>query len=234
MSVALVLTGGHSHPPEWSVPALRAVLRDAGFAEVDVDDDIERAATRLPVAPPDLLVVNALRWTMRHPRYAEHRDEWAYSPSESAREAITAAVRGGVPLLALHGALVSFDDWPEWGDLIGASWDWEASHHPPVGGVTVRCDDSHPVTAGLGTFAVDDECYSGLASRPDNRVVATAQAGGSPPEPACWLRDDRSARVATSTLGHDARSLDDPNHRRLLARLVAWLTGPRTTEEDAT
>lgn len=229
---AVFLTGGHSHPPELSAPAIEDVLGGAGFDRVDVTDDIEHGIARLGESPPDLAVVNSLRWSMPRARDAAHRDEWGFSLSDRGRQTLTDALREGVPLLAMHTALVSFDDWPGWGDLIGGSWNWDRSSHPPVGSVTVVAADDDPVTDGIGSFAVTDECYTDLDMRPGNRVVATMSAAGGPRQPACWLRETASGRVATSALGHDHRSLDDPPHRALIRRLVTWLVHTPPTQDD--
>lgn len=227
---ALLLTGGHSHPPELSMPTLSQVVTDAGLRPVVVTD-LEASLAGLADSPHALLVVNALRFTMAHPRYEPFRNEWALSLSNSARDALADWVESGRPLLALHTALVSFDDWPEWGDLIGGRWDWERSSHPPLGTVEIQCDAEHPVTAGLGPFNVTDECYTDLDVRGGNTIVATAMAGGDA-QPACWLREVDGCRVAVSTLGHDLQSLDQPQHRRLLTRLIDWLLDSSSTDEE--
>ncbi len=227
-----MLTGGHSHPAELSANALAAVLTDAGLRPV-VETDLEAALAGLDESDHSLMVFNALRFTMEHQRYDEFRSEWAFSLSSTGRSALTRWVRSGRPLLALHSALVSFDDWPEWGDLIGGRWDWARSHHPPLGEVEIRCDPDHPVTTGLGTFTLFDECYLDLAVGDDNTVVATAHVPGADPQPACWLRAVDESRVAVSAPGHDLRSLDRVEHRALLARLVTWLLDPPPEETSA-
>lgn len=233
---ALVVTGGHSHPPEMSLPVLQELLTDAGLEPV-VTQDPEAALAGVSTTRPDLLVVNALRWTMDHSRYADHRDRWALSLSPTARRAVSDAATDGMPVLALHTALVCFDDWPGWGDLIGGSWDWARSHHPPIGAVDVRGADDHPITAGLGAFTVTDECYRDLDLRRGNQVLATASIEGADPHPVAWVREVDGTRVATSALGHDLRSLEHPAHRALLARSVAWLldgTDPPMREDART
>jgi hypothetical protein len=217
-----VLTGGHSHPADLSLPAVEAVLGEAGLT-VSASEDPDAALAGLGDTGPDLLVVNTLRFTMSHPRYAEHRDRWALSLSGLARRTTTEWVERGGRLLALHTALVSFDDWPGWAEVIGGAWDWSRSSHPPVGEVSVHCDPNSPVTTGLEDFTIADEVYIGLGLRAGNQVVATASADGVDPQPASWVRPVGAGRVATSTLGHDLRSLDDPAHRALLGRLIDWM-----------
>jgi type 1 glutamine amidotransferase len=213
-----------------SAAALTAVLDGAGLDTVVVED-LESGLEGLADAAPDLVVVNALRWRMGHPRYDEFRDQWAFSLSDAGRASLTDWVGAGRPLLALHSALICFDDWPGWGDLIGGAWDWDRSHHPPVGPVDVSCRRGSPLTEGLDDFTVTDECYVDLRLGPDCDVVATMTAEGCDRQPACWVRHDAGGRVAASALGHDLRSLDDPAHRALLRRLIDWLLsdGPEGT-----
>ena len=227
---AVLVTGGHSHPPELSQASLTAVLAAAGL-QVDVSPDVEEAFRTLADGGPDLLVVNALRFTMGHPRYDEYRQEWAFSLSAPAREAVEGWVTAGGALLALHTALVSFDDWAGWGDLLGGSWDWDRSGHGPIGPVDVRVGASSSLGAGPASFTLTDECYVDLDVRDDVEMVATMSEDAGPVQPACWVRSHGAGRVATSALGHDLRSLDDPSHRALLAGLLAWLV-PDLTEDD--
>ncbi len=42
-------------------------------------------------------------------------------------------------------------------------------------------------------------------------------------EAVAWRRTEGAARIACSTLGHDARSLDHVGHRALLRSLATWL-----------
>jgi type 1 glutamine amidotransferase len=219
---ALLLTGGHSHPAAYSQAPLTALLDEVGLDAV-VTDDIEAGLAGLAAADHQLLVVNALRWTMGHRRYDEHRDRWGLSLAPAARRGLLDWIDRGRPLLALHTALVCFDDWPEWGAVLGGAWDWDRSHHPPIGPVTVHPEPGPAVTAGLDDFTVTDECYVDLRLFPGNELVATATAAGCERQPVCWVRRGAGGRVAASTLGHDARSLDDPDHRALLARLIGWL-----------
>ena len=207
--------------PIASVPALVEILSPFGLAP-EVSDDPDEAFAGLGPAAPQLVAANMLAFTMTPSRYDEHRDRWGLSLSPSARSATVDWVHGGGRLLALHTALVSFDDWPGWADLIGGSWNWERSSHGPVGAVTVDPEAGEP-------FELIDECYLDLDLCADSHVVAAASTRGGDPQPACWVRTVGEGRVATSVLGHDRRSLDHPRHRDLISSLVAWLLEEGTT-----
>ena len=76
-------------------------------------------------------------------------------------------------------------------------------------------------------FEVVDEEYTEL-DIDDVTVVARSASG----EPLVWFHEVDGRRAAVSLLGHDARSLGHPAHRRLLADLVDHLV-PSPTGEGA-
>lgn len=207
MSDVLLLTGGRSHPAEASAASLKQVFGDLGL-DVDSHEDTEAGLARLDPERHVLLVVNALRFTMTDPRYDGVRTDHAFSLSAAGRDAIIAWHQAGNPILSLHTGVICFDDWPAWRDLLGARWDWGRSFHPPLGTFGVHADGD--------TFQILDECYQDLVLAPGIDIHATSDAG----HPLAWLRDGGPGRVAVDLLGHDARSLDHPGHRRVLTSLV--------------
>ena len=114
----LLIAGGLFHPAQASVPSITRILQAQGI-DTDVEEDIELACQRLADGAYDLLTVSALRWRMADAKYDAHRDQWALALSEHARDAIRAHLRAGKALLALHTATICFDDWPQWGEILG-------------------------------------------------------------------------------------------------------------------
>jgi len=206
VSEVLLLTGGRGHPPAASAGALAEVFADVDLA-VDASDDVEAGIARLDPGRHALLAVNALHHTATRPGEEALRAE---PLSPGARAAIAAWHDGGRPVLALHTGIICFDDWPRWAEILGGRWVWGRSHHPPLGPVVVR-------DGGEG-FEVVDECYRDLDVADDVEVLATSADG----DPLAWTRT-AGGPTAVDLLGHDARSLDHPGHRRLLAALVGHL-----------
>lgn len=190
--------------------------------ESEVTDDIEGGLAGLDGGGHRLLTVNALRWRMLDERYAADRPRWGFRLSDAGRAALLGYLGGGGSLLAVHTAAICFDDWPEWGDIVGAAWVWGASAHPPPGPVAVRLGGSHPIVAGLDDFTVVDEVYGFMAVRPDVVPLAGAAHGGAE-HPLLWARRFGPARVVYDALGHDAASLSHPVHRTILQRAARWL-----------
>jgi len=225
----LLLAGGIHHPLEASAPSLSDALATLGI-RTDVEEDIEAGCQRLAAGGYPLLTVSALRWQMLDARNDPHRKRWGLALSEGAREAIRQHLRGGGALLAMHTATICFDDWPQWGDILGARWVWGQSGHAPFGRVDVNFDaaPAGSIADALPAFECEDEVYEHMWMAPDVRPLAHARnqttASGSPGgwTPALWTREWEGGRVVYDALGHNAKSLDHPVHRRLITRAAAW------------
>lgn len=229
---SLLIAGGLHHPADAAVPSIVAALGAQGIA-ADADEDVERACARLGRGAYDLLVVSALRWTMAGERYDAERDRWGLSLSQPARDALVGFLERGGALLALHTAAICFDDWPQWGEIVGARWIWGESGHPPFGPVHVRFAPAvaGTFTSDLPDFECDDEVYQHMALASDVQPLAFARsaqgvnAEGGDWAPVLWTRQWHGARVVYSALGHDAASLGHPVHQRLLGRAACWALG---------
>jgi type 1 glutamine amidotransferase len=95
----------------------------------------------------------------------------------------------------------------------------------------VRVSDAdHPITRGLETIEIADECYT--SEYPDLgalRVLQTSHhpdpSAGIDGEPSSWVREVGRGRLFYSALGHDARSFSHSGLRQLLERGIAWAAG---------
>ena len=229
MSVArnLLLTGGIVHPFDSGASAMSGVLRNHGV-ESTVTEDIEGGLADLGRDRFDLLTLYALRWSMKDDKYAPHRARWALTLSSAAREAVVTHVQSGGGLLGVHTASICFDDWPEWRSILGGTWVWGQSGHPPLGPVNVHITEpEHPLTRGLSDFTLIDEVYGDLALEPDvvPLMQATAVNGSRGTHPMLWERRVGLGRVVYDALGHDAQSIEHPLHARILARCALWALG---------
>ncbi len=221
MSTALLLTGG-PHPFGETTPLLAALVEDAGCA-VTVVDQPDEAATHLEAGGAELLVLNTLRWQMLDPRYDATRAEHAYATPPATARVIEEWVRGGGRMLACHGAPICFDDWPAWGDLLGARWAWGQSSHPPLGpfDVQVMAPD-HPLVADLPDFTITDECYGFLDHTASIEPLLTGRHADVD-HPLLWEHRPGDGHVVVSLLGHGPESFEHPTHAEILRRAVRHL-----------
>ncbi|GAA0607340.1 hypothetical protein GCM10009547_06590 [Sporichthya brevicatena] len=229
---AVVLSGGLTHDFPATTACL-ADLLDAQGVTADVHTDVESAFAALPGAA--LFVVNALRWTMTGAtpdRYRVLADVEGRTVSPAAREALARHLAAGGGLLGMHTAAICFDDWPEWGDILGGAWVWGTSWHPQIGPeISVRpvehAADEHALTADIDPFDLVDEVYSELDLRPDVEGLLTAVAPGTegPARPLLWSREYGGGRVVYDALGHHPPSYEVPAHREIVRRAIRWTTG---------
>lgn len=221
---ALVVTGGIFHDFADSGAALAGLLSGAGF-EADHIHGAAAGLDRFAAAPVDLLVLDALAWSMtQHAKYQPYRAEFAYDIPAPVRAAILAHLARGGGLLGLHTAAICFDTWPDWGAILGATWVWGRSHHPAPGPVAVALTRTeHPLTQGLADFTVQDELYCALDLAADARVLAHASTPGvDTAQPVLTVRQAGPGRAVWSALGHDTASITAAPHRALLARAARW------------
>ncbi len=224
---AVVLSGGLTHDFPATTACLRELL-EAAELDVEVHTDVDEAFGALTGA--DLLVVNALRWTMTGPgvpdRYRDLAPEWAASPSPAAREALSTHLARGGGVLGMHTASICFDDWPEWGEVLGGAWVWGRSGHPPLGpAIQVRAGAADPLVCDVDPFEVVDEVYGDLDLQPDVTGLLHAAHPDSPADkhPVLWSREHGRGRVVYDALGHHPPSYDVPAHRAILQRAIHWL-----------
>jgi len=241
----LIIAGDPFHPPETQAPSLTAILANIGI-ESDVEEDVEAGCRKLASGKYDMLTFSAARWRMLNetsrpvnpeaiPAPSHPDPRWALSLSEVGREAIRKHLRGGGSLLAMHAAAIAFDDWPEWGEMIGARWIWGQSGHPTLGPVEARFvprSSATPLVADLPPFECEDEAYGGMWIAPDVTSLAEVRAAapdvagpGSTWTPALWMRQWQGGRVVYDALGHASPSLDHPVHRRVITRAALWARG---------
>ncbi|MFI7692348.1 ThuA domain-containing protein [Nonomuraea sp. NPDC049655] len=216
MARNLILSGGLFHDFAATSAALADVLGEVGV-ESEITEDIAGALSEPPEV--QLITVNALRWQMGQDRFADLRGEWRFALPAQARTTLLDHLDRGGGLLCVHTAAVCFDDWQSWPRVLGGSWNWPKSHHPPLGWTGVRVHGAaHPIVAGLRDFDLVDEVYSDLDVLPDVRPLASAHG-----QPLVWARPVRRGRVVYDALGHDTRSYDNEIHRALLQRAASWL-----------
>ena len=232
MTRNLLLSGGPTHDFTATSEAVARLLDEQGIRTTAVSDPdaalaLLDASAQGQEEPFELLTVNALRWSMDAPRFADQRGQHAYRLTDEGAALLDGYVRGGGGLLALHTAVICFDAHPLWRELCGASWDWATSAHPPYGPARVRVTGpgrDHVLTTGLDDFALDDEVYGFLDEVDDMEPLLTAEHGGRD-HPLLWAREVGAGRVVTDLLGHGPTSFEHPAHRTVLRRAAGWAIG---------
>lgn len=132
------------------------------------------------------------------------------------------AAAGGA-LLACHVVSTAFPADPRWEEILGGRWVRGTTMHPPQGDAEIRiAPTAHAVTRGLDDFVLFDERYSYLRVAPEIEVLGT-HVHDEREHPMIWAHRLPTSRVVYDGLGHDARSYDSADHRRLVRNAVGWL-----------
>lgn len=199
---------------EWLGQDFRCDLRDGTAAF----DDLSSC---------DLLVVMGLHWT------AMTEGRWGrlpYRPLNAQQQhAFASYVASGRPLLAHHGGIASYDDWPSFGELLGFSWIWGSTTHAPLGTYQVGVlSTGHPIVQGVTDYQLVDELYYNVQLTPGLRPDVHAQArweGRSIPlvMTAEGGRVAGAGRTVYLANGHDMRAFACPALQRLWINSVRWL-----------
>jgi type 1 glutamine amidotransferase len=219
MKRALIVSGSGRYADPWHPFArtsarIAGILRETGF-DVTVDDEVDAALAGLEDASrdqPGLVVVNVGNPKENHPADA------------GVRAGLLAHLGRGGGLLGVHVSATSFPGVPEWEQMLGGIWVRGTTMHPEYSRARIRVySDRHPIVAGIGDFAVDDERYSYLRVDPAMVTLASHEYDGLE-HPLLWAHRFGGGRVVYDALGHDAASYDAPEHRAIVAAAARWLT----------
>ncbi len=151
------------------------------------------------------------------------------------QEALTALVRNGTGLVAVHctnvlrGTPDALDpaDRPMF-ELLGSRF----LRHPPTvsGRHRIEVVGGHPVTDGISDFELQDEYYE-LELADDDLVVLAHRArveGEQDPTnrvPVAYARHVGRGRAVYIALGHDERAWSEPGFQALVRGAVMWAAG---------
>ncbi len=208
----LIVTGFDVDSHQWQASAElnQVILRESGRFDVSISRNKEVFASP-DLDDYDVLVLNYGFW--KEPE-----------PSEKAKVGLLNYVSNGGSVVALHFACSAFQEWKEYGTLLGRVWVKGVGGHGPYGEFTVNIKDlDHPVTKGFMAFNTEDELYAKLSGDEQITVLATADSDWSgKTEPIVFAKSYGKGRVLQNLLGHGLESKRNPNYQRLLCRCVEW------------
>jgi hypothetical protein len=137
-------------------------------------------------------------------------------------------------MLFLHHALVSYQAWDEFEEIIGGRY-YDSGRYkktPEKGFSTYRHDTDiavkllapdHPVASGLTDFTLFDEVYGNTWVSPD----VTPLLGTDHPESTeiiGWEHTYAASKIIYLQPGHGKTSYENPNYRKLLYHAIMYLS----------
>jgi type 1 glutamine amidotransferase len=221
----LILSGANNHDWKSTTPVLRKMYEQSGRFTVSVTEDVP-SLKAADFARYDALVCNYTTY----PNMAGHR--W---PAETEK-AFLDYIAAGHGLVLFHAASTAWNDWPEFGDLIGLTWQKDGSAHGDYHSFTVTIvDREHPVTRGMKNFQhVKDELYHRQLKHATAHVLATAYSakskrGTGNDEPMVVVTEHGRGRVFHNAMGHDVAAMSGVPWQTLMLRGTEWAATGRVT-----
>lgn len=220
----LLLTGKNNHDWKQTTPAIEKVLVDSGRFAVAVTDGL---AGRDPasLAGYDVIVSNWNNWPSIKDR------EWG----PAIEKAFLDFVRGGKGFVVVHAASTPFQNWPEFQQIVGSTWELGKTGHGRIHRFKVAVTDKdHPITRGMSDFWITDELWHRAGKQKDIHVLCEAlsakEAGGSGElEPMVLCTTFGKGRGFNLILGHDVRAMQSAGWQLLMLRGTEWAATGKVT-----
>ncbi len=142
-------------------------------------------------------------------------------------------LHNGMPLIVFHHSIGGYPDWPKYREIAGGAYlfkdveldgkTWPPSDykHDVEMDITIA-DKEHPITKGVGDFAILDEAYKNVYVHPESHVLLTTDNPHATKQVA-WTHRYGKSPVFTIMLGHDKHAFANANLRKLLQQGIDWL-----------
>jgi uncharacterized protein len=146
------------------------------------------------------------------------------------KQAYIDLTRKGKPMLFLHHALVSYQNWPEFEKLLGGRYldkrsgakEKELSTYEHDVWVYIQPVGNHPATKGFGSLRFFDEVYGNYRVSDDVVPILTTNHPQSE-RIIGWENLFNKSRIIYLQPGHDYRTYETEDYRRLLLQTIKYL-----------
>ena len=152
--------------------------------------------------------------------------------NDQQKAELLAFVRGGKGFVAAHTGLTAFESWPEFGEMLGATYGGHLYTGP---GRMINEQPSNPIVKHWGNIVdFNDEFYKANAlSREKTDVLLrfdpTSATGSTlPPDgdlPLVWTKMYGQGRVVYSSLSHSTEAWDIRNVQIMMLEAIKWSLG---------
>ena len=129
----------------------------------------------------------------------------------------------GKPIVYLHHALISFQEWEEFNRIVGGVWEEGKGTVKHNVQYTIQiADPGHPVTKGMQDFEIEDETYGNFDANPDVHALLKAEHPESAPVIG-WTHRYGNSQIVYLQLGHDGLAYGNPGYRKLANQGIRWV-----------
>ncbi len=164
-------------------------------------------------------------------------DMWK-SISEAEKSAYLRLTQRGKPLLFLHHTIASYQDWPEFEKIIGGKYvepargipKEEQSNYEHDIWVYSKVENYTPVTVGLKEPRFFDEIYGNVRISDDVIPLLSTRHPKSM-EYIAWQHKYNNSQVVYIQPGHDYRTFESEDYRKLLLQAIKFLAGKKAVHD---
>jgi len=149
--------------------------------------------------------------------------------SETQKASYIHALDKGQGMVFLHHSLVSYQDWPEFQQIIGGRYLLTKTNNNPKSTYKHDVDinvhlvnKKHPISMGLDDFELLDEVYGNYIVNKNVTPLLTTDHPEST-RTIGWCHKYRNARIVYLQSGHDHFAFENPNFRALLRNAINWV-----------
>jgi len=215
--IVLLLSGKNNHNWEATTPVIQKILEENGKFTVTIINSPEK------LNPDELEKFDVIlsNWS-DFPNITGHR--WPI-PLENA---FLNFVSSGKGFVAIHAASATLQDWPDFQQIVGGTWELGTTAHGPIHTFKVKpTNHNHPITKGLKEFYIKDELWHKTKFQPNIEVLFDAfssleNGGSGNREPLGITTKYGKGRCFYNLLGHDERTMKNNAWKTLLLRSVEW------------
>jgi type 1 glutamine amidotransferase len=140
------------------------------------------------------------------------------------RAAIERIVAQGQGIVVLHHALLAWEKWDFWNQLIGVD-NRNFSYKEGLQLHVAIADGQHAITEGVDDFDIVDEGYVLKGDYDGEGTVLLTVDHENSMDQVAWAREYLASRVFCIALGHDDQSWRNPGFRQILQRGITWVAG---------
>ncbi|NQT81819.1 DUF1080 domain-containing protein [bacterium] len=156
--------------------------------------------------------------------------------TEGQKKAFLKVLEKGKGLVALHHSMASYQEWPEFYEIIGGKFylndrveggvKYSKSGVAFGKKVNVEVTKDHPITHRMDDFVIEDEVYNNFRVAPDVNVFLTTKEPSSGPKIG-WTKLYGKSRIVCMQSGHDSKVYNSPGYRQLIYRAIRWASPPK-------
>ena len=145
--------------------------------------------------------------------------------NDAQKQGLLDFVEGGKGLIVVHVGVGSFDDWEDYGEIVGRIYLEGQSTEVPYGTFDVQIQDpDHPTMRGLRDFEIKDELYQRLVVRKSGLPVLVTAQGEDGVEPMVWINRLGNGRIFVTALGHGPETWRNEHYQQLLINAIRWVS----------